>query len=69
MGRRVDAQQVGDLRSRLGVLTTLSPRPGTCCISRNHTVLAMRPDGSIAPEPHVGLFVCDPLFVLKHPLI
>ncbi len=41
------------------MLTTLKPRPGTCYISQNRTVLAMRPDGWVAPEPHVGLFVCN----------
>lgn len=40
-----------------GSLITLRPRVGTRYVSRNRTVLAMRSDGSVAPDPHVGLFV------------
>lgn len=37
----------------------LRPRAGTQYISQNRTVLSMRPDGSVVPEPHIGLFVCN----------
>ncbi|AUX33071.1 MULTISPECIES: glycogen debranching N-terminal domain-containing protein [Sorangium] len=45
------------LERPFGSLATLRPRAGSLYISQNRTVLCMRPDGSIAPEPHIGLFV------------
>lgn len=56
---------MADLPS-LGALTILRPRPGIQYISHDHTVLAMRPDGSLAPEPHVGLFVCNTRILSRH---
>src|SRR5690349_7873619 len=45
----------------IDVLAALRPRAGISYVSQNRTVLSMRPDGSIAPEPHVGLFVFNTL--------
>ncbi|KYF91400.1 amylo-alpha-1,6-glucosidase [Sorangium cellulosum] len=45
------------LERPFGSLARLRPRAGSLYISQNRTVLCMRPDGSIAPEPHTGLFV------------
>jgi glycogen debranching enzyme len=42
---------------RTGALISLRPRAATEYISQNRTVLSMRPDGSVAPDPGVGLFV------------
>ena len=43
----------------LGAEIMLRPRAGTSYISQNRTVLAMGSDGSVSPDPHVGLFVCN----------
>ena len=41
----------------MGSLISLRPRTDSQYPSQNRTVLAMRSDGSLAPEPHIGLFV------------